>query len=83
MLDDCDDANPGHHGNTYHLEPDVEPLHGSIAGEQTALILLQAAFVLCLESTGEHHMIIELHTAIEIKSHIKSHSTFFLKLLTV
>lgn len=61
MLDDCDDANAGHHGNTYHLEPDVEPLHGSIAGEQTALILLQATFVLRLKSTREHHVTTRQH----------------------
>ena len=56
VLDDCNDADAGHQGDTDHLEADVQPLHGGVAGKQTSLVLLQTLFVLLLKPAQGPHM---------------------------
>ena len=41
MLDDGDRAEARHHGDSDKLQTDVQPLHGGVAQEQAALVLLQ------------------------------------------
>ena len=50
VLDDGDHADARHHDNADHLQADVQPLHGGVAKEQTALVLLQTPLVLLLKS---------------------------------
>lgn len=54
MLDHSDHADAGYYGNTNHLQPNVQPLHGSITVEETSLILFYTPLILLLKSALKH-----------------------------
>lgn len=49
MLDHSDHTDAGYYSDTNHLQPNVQPLHGSVTVEETALILFQAPLILLLK----------------------------------
>lgn len=49
MLDNSDHRNCCHNSNSNHLKPNVQPLHGSVAGKTAALVELQSQLILSLK----------------------------------
>lgn len=49
MLHDGDHPEARHHSNANQLQADVQPLHGGVAKEQAALVLLQTSGDLILK----------------------------------
>lgn len=59
MLEDSDQRQAGHHSDSDHLQADVQPLHGSVAQEKTALVLLQTSNVF-LHKPGKPQTVLTL-----------------------
>lgn len=57
MLDHSDHTDAGYYSDTDHLQPNVQPLHGSITVKETALILFQTPLILLLKSALKHRNI--------------------------
>lgn len=49
VLDDSEHPEAGDHDDADQLQPDAQPLHGGVAQEQAALVLLQTPGDLLLE----------------------------------
>lgn len=54
MLDHSDHTDDGYYSDADHLQPNVQPLHGSITVKETALILFQTPLILLLKSALKH-----------------------------
>lgn len=49
VLDHSNYTNSSHYSDADHLQPNVQPLRGSVTDEHTALVLIQPPFILLLE----------------------------------